>query len=120
VWPGFPISTAEVYQSGAIDLAEPRRPAPVEKTPEGIKLVAAPPSFVFNRLEAAALAVSPELSEAMERMGDVVSPKSVHLSGSGSSLFTVVEDREAALLLRTRLRLAFPKPAVVERALAMA
>ena len=100
--PSFSLSTAEVYR--ALDQEPPweaksSRPL-AEALRRGEEGKALFPLF-YNRLEATARRISPELDACFETLG-ALAP--FRLTGSGSALYTVVSDPEEAVRLKAQIR----------------
>lgn len=91
--PAYSISTAEVYR--AVDKCEvPRRSARRPWT-GAIRSAAQLRSELFNDLQAAAMAIEPRLAGLYACL-DGLDSRRVHMTGSGSCLFVLFDDRSGA------------------------
>jgi 4-diphosphocytidyl-2-C-methyl-D-erythritol kinase len=95
VWPGFPLSTAEVYRR-AKDFLTPRPRSVMNFLntaarggPGGLGRA------LFNRLEAPARALRPELDHLLKRLGRLPF-LAVRMTGSGSAVYGLCASREQA------------------------
>jgi 4-diphosphocytidyl-2-C-methyl-D-erythritol kinase len=93
-WPGFSISTKEVYSNPQIDLTTKRR--------DVIRFIKALSEndikdALFNRLERSVFFVSPRLKGLKYKIERLMHHKTL-VSGAGSSLFCLFEEKEKALL----------------------
>ncbi len=103
ILPGFPVSTAAVYQAWRPSTGE-RAPLPADEAgPAAVRWMAA----AYNMLEEPAIGVCPALGRLMSRGRELVG-RPVRISGSGSTLFTAFdsenEAREAAEALGRELQ----------------
>jgi len=118
ILPGFPSPTPAVYRALAPHLpSEPRDPdsllaalASGDATALGATL--------FNRLEAPAFELYPDLAALRDQLAGAPEAEGVLLSGSGSTLIALCAERSAAETLAERLRVAPPEPFPSLRALA--
>jgi len=93
VWPARPVSTAAVFQS--LD----RRDNPPVPDPPRFRSPAEAAAWLArcrNDLEAAALAIAPEIGEALDILRGMGGCLLARMSGSGSACFGVFATREAA------------------------
>lgn len=101
ILPPFGCSTPAVYR--AFDAAQQRRaaspPPAAAATRSAVELM----PRLFNDLEAPAFAVEPRLAALAARAREIVGGP-VRMSGSGSALFTLVDERAQAEALAGRLR----------------
>lgn len=61
-----------------------------------------------NALEAAAIALAPEIGALLEWLADQPEALTVRMSGSGATCFAIAEDRGALDVLSQRAKGAFP------------
>ncbi|MBX3395564.1 MAG: 4-(cytidine 5'-diphospho)-2-C-methyl-D-erythritol kinase [Phycisphaerae bacterium] len=97
ILPPFPLSTADVYRAwaacGSAGATAPRSLSP--KGPAPLSTAAALADQLFNDLEAPAFALSPALN-ALHKTLDGLRGVRVRMTGSGSTLFAIFDDRESA------------------------
>lgn len=89
--PGFPVSTAAVYQAWRPPTGEEERPRADEAAPPAVRWMAA----AYNMLEQPAISVCPALGRLMSRGVELVG-RPVRISGSGSTLFTAFDSEDEA------------------------
>jgi len=103
VWPGFPLSTAEVYGQLNKSLTRPRRNVIDflnELARGGLERLE---RALFNRLEPAAFALRPELAALLRRLRRTSLP-GARMTGSGSALFGLCASRAEAEGRAQRIR----------------
>lgn len=93
VVPAFSISTADVYR--AVDAREVPRRSAARPWAEPTRSATQLQSELFNDLQEAAMAVEPRLAELYTRLDGLVGRR-VHMTGSGSCLFVLFDDRSEA------------------------
>lgn len=105
-WPGFSLSTAAVYGRVREFLTRPPRVVIDflnsfgREGPEGLR------KALFNRLEAAAFALHPELSALRARLEEAV-PHGARMTGSGSALYGLCASGAEARRVARRVRDGF-------------
>ncbi len=95
-FPGFGVSTAEVYKNLRLNLTEKRNSAKVLLALLASGSLEAAGEHFFNRLEQAAFALDSRLVEAKTVMQNSVGDAGVMLCGSGASLFSAFADHDRA------------------------
>jgi 4-diphosphocytidyl-2-C-methyl-D-erythritol kinase len=121
VWPGYPLSTAEVYAAGRFRLTPEGDPLTIlrlgltREEPEGVARA------LFNALEGPAFSLYPGLSRLKGKLLGLGASGAL-LCGSGSAIFAYFAEVEAArravpvLAAETRaVHLALPLPAGAQR-----
>ncbi len=106
LWPGFSLSTADVY-AGVREFLT-RTPRTVidflnsfgREGPGGLG------RHLYNRLECAAFALHPELEALRARLAELL-PHGARMTGSGSALYGLCATRAEAVRLATRVRAQF-------------
>ena len=108
ILPGFPSPTPAVYKALAPHLPSAPRAPDALLTALASGEVDALGASLFNRLEAAAFALFPELAELRDQLAAAPEARGVLLSGSGSTLIALCADRASAEALAARLSAAPP------------
>jgi 4-diphosphocytidyl-2-C-methyl-D-erythritol kinase len=102
-WPGFPLSTAAVYAKVRDFLTPSPRPVIDFLNSFGRGGPGRLAGVLFNRLEAAAFALHPELSALRTRFAELL-PHGARMTGSGSALYGLCGSGEEARRLARRVR----------------
>jgi 4-diphosphocytidyl-2-C-methyl-D-erythritol kinase len=111
VWPGFPLSTAEVYRRVRQFLTRPRRDVIDFLNRFGRGRPEDLGRALFNRLEAAAFDLRPDLAALRRRLARR-GFLGTRMTGSGSALFGLCASRAEAARLAKRIRGDEPGAAV--------
>jgi 4-diphosphocytidyl-2-C-methyl-D-erythritol kinase len=91
IYPGWVMSTRKVYQNLNLDLTKNKSNHSLVSALLKSGSSAAINQCLFNRLEPPAMELMPELSKVIE-FAHTLGYSSLHVSGSGSSLFQVIEE----------------------------
>ena len=95
-YPGFGVSTADVYKNLSLKLTENQKNAKVLSALLALGNLEAAKQHFFNRLEQTAYGLEKRLAQASARMRCAVGDTGVNLCGSGASLFSAFVDSDRA------------------------
>jgi len=97
VYPGFEVSTEEVYKNLTLKLTQKRGNAKVFRDLLSEGELASARKHIFNRLEETALALEGRLREKRQEMERLLGGARMTLCGSGSSFFSAFADEDRAV-----------------------